>query len=281
MKKYIKSGWEFTHELDYHKGDTFYYYVNDFDGDYELKVKVIDVTPDYLVLRDEYGTKHYFTDDELDLLSKEPTHRTGRQTVLRGSRTINATFGMLKYNRDEIFEYLDDLVQRGKARFENLVNSVKSHFNMAREDARFFTKTWLSNTRYRNNVVMAGKTFRKPNRYISSAEKYYQEWDRDLAESIKKDPPPKYRSDGTPYPRGHWDVYFGETFSDEWGDIISEKLKGKKISKRSNWGYRPGGLEYEADQLGMDDLYELLEALEGMCYEGRAEEIDDSTYLVL
>ena len=41
----------------------------------------------------------------------------------------------------------------------------------------------------------------------------------------------------------------------------------------------PGGLVYEADQLGIG-MWDLLEALEGMCYNGDAVEIDDSTYKV-
>ena len=42
---------------------------------------------------------------------------------------------------------------------------------------------------------------------------------------------------------------------------------------------QPGGLKYEAEQIGIT-MWDLLEALEGMCYDGRAQEIDDSTYLV-
>ena len=35
-----------------------------------------------------------------------------------------------------------------------------------------------------------------------------------------------------------------------------------------------------ADILGIEDFFDVLEALEGMCYEGSAVEIDDSTYRV-
>lgn len=73
--------------------------------------------------------------------------------------------------------------------------------------------------------------------------------------------------------------YFGMEASAKYGDLIAEKLAGKTISKRRDKGEQPGGLVYEAKELGID-MWDLLEALEGMCYEGRAQEIDDSTYRV-
>lgn len=75
------------------------------------------------------------------------------------------------------------------------------------------------------------------------------------------------------------DWYFGKEQSDKFGDMIAEKLSGQTVSKRKDTAEEPGGLIYEADKLGIDK-FELLEALEGMCYEGRTREIDDSTYLV-
>lgn len=73
--------------------------------------------------------------------------------------------------------------------------------------------------------------------------------------------------------------YFGMEQSHKYGDMIAKELAGKTISKRIDLGEQPGGLVYEANKLGID-MWDLLEALEGMCYEGRAREIDDSTYLV-
>lgn len=73
--------------------------------------------------------------------------------------------------------------------------------------------------------------------------------------------------------------HFGEEEAQKYGDLISEKLAGKTISKRKDLGEEPGGLVYEANKLGID-MWDLLGALEGMCYDGRAREIDDSTYLV-
>lgn len=73
--------------------------------------------------------------------------------------------------------------------------------------------------------------------------------------------------------------YFGKEASEKYRDLIRENLAGKTISKSIAFAKDPGGLIYEADKLGIDK-YDLLEALEGMCYEGYAREINDSTYLV-
>lgn len=73
--------------------------------------------------------------------------------------------------------------------------------------------------------------------------------------------------------------YFGKEASDKYKNIISERLSGHTVSKRKDRAEDAGGLIYEASLLGID-MYELLEALEGMCYEGLATEIDDSTYYV-
>lgn len=77
------------------------------------------------------------------------------------------------------------------------------------------------------------------------------------------------------------DDYFGETEARLYGDLIQEELGGRTVSKRKAKAEEPGGLIYEAKQLGIDDFWDLLEALEGMCYEGKAREIDDSTYEIL
>ena len=75
--------------------------------------------------------------------------------------------------------------------------------------------------------------------------------------------------------------YFGADMSNLLGDMIQKELAGKTISKRRDLADEPGGLVYEAKELGIDDFWDLLEALEGMCHEGRAREIDDSTYEIL
>lgn len=74
--------------------------------------------------------------------------------------------------------------------------------------------------------------------------------------------------------------YFGKDKALEFGDRIQKALKGKRVSKRKATAKLPGGLIYEAEKLNMD-MWNLLEALEGMCCDGRAREIDDSTYLVI
>lgn len=79
---------------------------------------------------------------------------------------------------------------------------------------------------------------------------------------------------------GRYDDYFGQTAAATYGDLIADRLKGKTVSKRKDTANEPGGLIYEANELGIE-MWDLLEALEGMCREGRAREIDDSTYKIL
>lgn len=79
---------------------------------------------------------------------------------------------------------------------------------------------------------------------------------------------------------GRYDEYYGQTAAATYGDLIADRLKGKSVSKRRDTANEPGGLIYEANKLGID-MWDLLEALEGMCNEGRVREIDDSTYKIL
>lgn len=79
---------------------------------------------------------------------------------------------------------------------------------------------------------------------------------------------------------GRYDEYYGQTAAATYGDLIADRLKGRAVSKRRDTANEPGGLIYEANKLGID-MWDLLEALEGMCNEGRAREIDDSTYKIL
>lgn len=73
--------------------------------------------------------------------------------------------------------------------------------------------------------------------------------------------------------------YFGKEEAEKYGDMIEKALTGKTVSKSKAKAEEPGGLIYEANKLGID-MWDLLEALEGMCYQGRCREIDDSTYLI-
>ena len=72
----------------------------------------------------------------------------------------------------------------------------------------------------------------------------------------------------------HGDSYFGESAYNKYSQLIKKNLAGKTVSKRRDTAEEPGGLIYEANQLGID-MWDLLEALEGMCYNGDAFEIDD------
>lgn len=79
--------------------------------------------------------------------------------------------------------------------------------------------------------------------------------------------------------------YFGKEEYEKYGKMIQQKLSGKTVSKRA---INDDGTPYEeenslpnrAEEIGID-MWDLLEALEGMCYNGIAREIDDSTYKIL
>lgn len=73
--------------------------------------------------------------------------------------------------------------------------------------------------------------------------------------------------------------YFGKDEAEKFGDFVVSKLADKTISKSIALAKEPGGLIYEANNLGMD-MWDLLSTLEGLCYQGRASEMDDSTYYV-
>lgn len=75
------------------------------------------------------------------------------------------------------------------------------------------------------------------------------------------------------------DYYYGKSEYEQYGDNVSKMLKGQTVSKRVDKAKEPGGLIYEADELGMD-MWDLLACLEGMCHNGKATEIDDSTYMI-
>lgn len=72
---------------------------------------------------------------------------------------------------------------------------------------------------------------------------------------------------------------FGAVAARLYGDRIYDMFKGQTISKRMDDSNQPGGLGYCADQLGIGK-FKLLEALEGMCDDGRARQISYSEYEV-
>ena len=53
--------------------------------------------------------------------------------------------------------------------------------------------------------------------------------------------------------------------------------EGQKISKAK--ANRPGGLTYSVNLIGLS-TFQMLKALEGMCADGRAIYVDDSTYYI-
>lgn len=74
--------------------------------------------------------------------------------------------------------------------------------------------------------------------------------------------------------------YFGKEQYEKYHDIVSDALSGRTVSKAIADANYFGGLMYEANKLNID-MWDLLACLEGMCYNGEAREINDSTYLVM
>ena len=73
--------------------------------------------------------------------------------------------------------------------------------------------------------------------------------------------------------------YFGKEEAEKFGTIIISNLSNKTISKSIDLAEKPGGLIYESAKLNID-MWDFLTALEGLCYQGKAREIDDSTYYI-
>lgn len=72
---------------------------------------------------------------------------------------------------------------------------------------------------------------------------------------------------------------FGQIQAQKYGDMILKAYDGQIISKRRDTANQPGGITYCANAIGLG-TFQLLEALEGMCADGRAYEFSDSTYHV-
>lgn len=75
--------------------------------------------------------------------------------------------------------------------------------------------------------------------------------------------------------------YFGKEAYTKHGDALRREYAGKTISKRIADGNNENGLSTVAKQIGAKDEYEVVEALEGMVRNGKAQEIDDSTYKII
>ena len=74
--------------------------------------------------------------------------------------------------------------------------------------------------------------------------------------------------------------YFGQAAYEKYHDLVRDNLSGVVISKRVSDEGKPGSLLTEAENIGID-MWDLLECLEGMCYNGEAQEISDYQYKVL
>lgn len=72
---------------------------------------------------------------------------------------------------------------------------------------------------------------------------------------------------------------FGAVEAKKYGDLIYRIYRGQKISKAIAKANQPGGLTYSANKIGLS-TFQMLKALEGMCADGLATYVDDSTYYV-
>ena len=72
---------------------------------------------------------------------------------------------------------------------------------------------------------------------------------------------------------------FGAVEAKKYGDLIYRIYRGQKISNAIAKANQPGGLTYSANKIGLS-TFQMLKALEGMCADGLATYVDDSTYYV-
>ena len=77
----------------------------------------------------------------------------------------------------------------------------------------------------------------------------------------------------------YYSYNFGEVEARKYGDLISKTYDGQHISKSVADADKPGGLTYSANKIGLS-TFQMLKALEGMCADGRATYVDDSTYYI-
>lgn len=122
-----------------------------------------------------------------------------------------------------------------------------------------------------SELIMDGEEVAEPlEEDVECSDDLFTDIEQDVAQDAEEEPIEAGLFD---------DDYFGKEQAAKYGDLIASNLSGQTVSKRRDLAEEPGGLIYEANLLGID-MWDLLEALEGMCYQGRAVEIDDSTYRV-
>lgn len=74
--------------------------------------------------------------------------------------------------------------------------------------------------------------------------------------------------------------YFGKEAYENYGQAIEDKFGGVEISKRIADADKPNGLRTVAKEVGANDEYDIVEALEGMARNGQAEEIEDGVFRI-
>ena len=176
-----------------------------------------------------------------------------------------------KYN-----EYFDD----GDEVYPNLVTLVKSSWiapndydgNMYDDDLPFASTQVDGDNVTTSELIMDGEEVAEPlEEGVECSDDMFTDIEQDIAKDAEEEP--------VEASMGRYDDYFGQTAAKKYGELIASNLSGQTVSKRQDLAEEPGGLIYTANLLGID-MWDLLEALEGMCYEGKAAEIDDSTYRI-
>lgn len=126
-------------------------------------------------------------------------------------------------------------------------------------------------TKYSNGRVVGERFPGKTDKYLSVAQRLklrFTEISRKFS-SLTKDSVNDDR----------YDNYYGKEEANKYGAKIIQALRGKTITKSRDRSNQPGGLEYEAKKLGIN-MWDFLRALEGLCYQGKADETSDSTYRI-
>lgn len=218
---------------------------------------------------------------KLDINSDEQTIRSllmrGESIAKQAERSIEGL--SREYNlklQKAREEYNNENIEKQFYKARRAISNVQN----ALQSIQYFFEIEIKRilTRYSNSSgrVVSERFPGKTDKYLSVAQRLklrFTEISRKLSsltnDSITKDS----------VNDGRYDNYYGEEEANKYGAKIIQALRGKTITKRRDKSNQPGGLEYEAKKLGID-MWDFLRALEGLCYQGKAEETSDSTYRI-
>lgn len=215
-----------------------------------------------------------------DDVEVESIHRKVNEDLDNGEWVVEDSYGFtfLKWKESKWHIYSIGYVEKyptGKYLATNTMNKhIKPKYFDSKDDALQFLKDWYETYKQRQNDQRVEYDNIRYGESVMTPTPTPYKGDVVGLDGRRIDKKKRRKSEGM------FDkFYFGKDAYEKYGDKVSKALAGKTISKRMDRADQPGGIAYEAEQLGMD-LYDLLETLEGMCYNRKATEIDDSTYLV-